>query len=95
MPRKPKTKPKIRSQAKLKPTRKTVPKASAPVRRRAAKPDAVDRLIEAGATALALPLDPAWRDNVALNVRLILSHAARVEEFALPDDAEPAPVFHA
>jgi hypothetical protein len=95
MPRKFKSKSKIRSKAKAKPTRKTARKASAPPRRQAAKPDAIDTLIAASAKALGLPLDLAWRDSVAFNVRLILSHAARVEEFALPDDAEPAPVFHA
>jgi hypothetical protein len=57
--------------------------------------DAVGTLVEANAQALGIPLNPAWRDGIAFNLRLILRHAKRVEEFALPDDAEPAPVFHA
>jgi hypothetical protein len=61
----------------------------------AAPPDAIDVLVEAGTKALGLPLDPAWKAAVKFNLQLILQHAARVEEFPLPDDAEPAPVYHA
>jgi hypothetical protein len=57
--------------------------------------DAIASLVAASAQALGLTLDPAWHDGVASNLRLILQHAARVDEFALPDEAEPAPVFHA
>jgi hypothetical protein len=67
-------------------------------RARAAKTkraDAIDAFVTATAQALGLELDPAWHDSVAFNLRLILRHAALVDEFALPDDAEPAPVFHA
>ena len=68
--------------------------------RRAAKmlapqADSIDALVEASARALGLTLDPAWQASVAFNLRLILSHAARLDEFALPDEAEPASVFHA
>ena len=51
--------------------------------------------VAASAQALGLTLDPAWHASIAFNLRLILRHAALVDEFALPDDAEPAPVFHA
>jgi 1-carboxybiuret hydrolase subunit AtzG-like protein len=61
----------------------------------AKRADAIDALVTASAQALGLTLDPAWHDSVAFNLRLILRHAALVDEFALPDDAEPAPVFHA
>jgi hypothetical protein len=61
----------------------------------AKRADAIDTLVTASAQALGLALDPAWHDSVAFNLRLILRHAALVDEFALPDDAEPAPVFHA
>jgi 1-carboxybiuret hydrolase subunit AtzG-like len=61
----------------------------------AAPRDALDAVVEAGAKALGLPLDPAWQANVKFNLQLILRHAALVEEFPLPDDAEPAPVYHA
>ncbi len=62
----------------------------------AAKPaDPIDALVAANARALGLTLDPAWQTSVAFNLRLILRHAALVDEFKLPDDAEPAPIFHA
>jgi hypothetical protein len=57
--------------------------------------DFIDSLIAATAQALGLTIDPAWCDSVKLNLRVVLDHAARVEEFPLADDAEPAPVFHA
>ena len=61
-----------------------------------AKPEnSIDAFVAASAQALGLTLDPAWRNSVAFNLRLILRHAALVDEFVLPDDAEPAPVFHA
>jgi hypothetical protein len=65
-------------------------KPSAPQQR-----DAIDAMVAAAAQALGLPIDPAWQANVKFNLQLILRHAALVDEFALPDDAEPAPVFRA
>jgi hypothetical protein len=62
---------------------------------KAKREDSIDALVTASAQALGLALDPTWRDSIAFNLRLILRHAALVDEFALPDDAEPAPVFHA
>jgi Protein of unknown function (DUF4089) len=56
---------------------------------------AIDALVETGAKAIGLPLDPAWHAGVKFNLQLILRHAALVDEFSLPDDAEPAPVYHA
>lgn len=61
----------------------------------AAPRDGIDALVEAGAKALGLPLEAAWHASIKFNLQLILHHAALVEEFPLPDDAEPAPVFHA
>jgi hypothetical protein len=52
-------------------------------------------LVEAGAKALGLAVDPAWMRSVTFNLDLILQHAARIEEFPLSDEAEPAPVFRA
>jgi len=40
-------------------------------------------------------LDPAWREGITFNLRLILRHAKLVDEFPLPDHTEPAPVFYA
>jgi hypothetical protein len=72
-------------------------KRARPVRAPAkTKPEnSVDAFVVASAQALGLALDPAWHKSVAFNMGLILRHAALVDEFALPDDAEPAPVFHA
>jgi hypothetical protein len=58
-------------------------------------PDPVDALVAANAQALGLTIDPAWRGYVAFNLGLILRLGSMVDEFALPDDAEPAPVFRA
>ena len=57
--------------------------------------DPIDALVAANARSLGLTLDPAWHQGVAFNLRLILHLGALVDEFKLPDDAEPAPVFHA
>jgi hypothetical protein len=62
---------------------------------KARRKGSIDALVTANAQALGLTLDPAWHKSIAFNLRLILRHAAAVDEFALPDDAEPAPVFHA
>jgi hypothetical protein len=70
--------------------------AKAAVKKTHAAPrDAIDALVDAGAKALGLPLDPAWQASIKFNLQLILRHAALIEEFSLPDDAEPAPVYHA
>ena len=94
---------KIKSASAAKPTKaggkrtsaKTPAKAAA--KRPSAKPkhDALDAVIAANAQALGLTLDPSWQDNIKFNLQLVLRHAALVDEFPLPDDAEPAPVFHA
>ena len=57
--------------------------------------DAIDDLVAAGAQALGLNIEPAWYGGVKFNLQLILRLAAVVDEFPLPDDTEPAPVFHA
>jgi hypothetical protein len=76
-----------------KPRGKGAAAAKAPAKKPAQ--DAVDVLVAASAQALGLTLDPSWHAGVKFNLQLILRHAALVDEFALPDDAEPAPVFHA
>ena len=55
----------------------------------------LDDFIDAAARALDLPIEDAWRPVIAANLRVTLEHAAAVEAFALPDDAEPGPVFKA
>ena len=59
------------------------------------RPESVDTLVEASAQALGIPLNPAWREGIAFNLRLILRHAKLVDEFPLPDHIEPTPVFYA
>jgi 1-carboxybiuret hydrolase subunit AtzG-like protein len=73
------------------------PKRPRPARAaaKAKREDSINALVTANAQALGLTLDPAWHHSIAFNLHLILRHAALVDEFALPDDAEPAPVFHA
>ena len=57
--------------------------------------DPLDDFIDAAARALGLPMEENWRAAVAANLRVTLEHAAAVEAFALPDDAEPGPIFKA
>jgi hypothetical protein len=57
--------------------------------------DPLDDFITATADALALPIDPAWRPAVRTHLEITFRLGRQVEEFDLPDDAEPAPVFRA
>ena len=57
--------------------------------------DPLDDFIDGAARALELPLEPEWRGAVKANLQVTLRQASLVAEFALPDDAEPAPVFRA
>jgi hypothetical protein len=57
--------------------------------------DYLDSYIDAVATALALPVEEAWRPAVRANLEVSLRLARLVEEFPLPDDTEPASVFTA
>lgn len=57
--------------------------------------DPLDAYIDAVSAALNLPIDDAWREAVRANLKVTLTMARRVEEFALPDALEPAPVFSA
>ena len=55
----------------------------------------MEALVTANAQALALPIDPAWLPAIKFNLQLLFQHAKIVDEFSLPDDTEPAPVFRA
>jgi hypothetical protein len=57
--------------------------------------DPLDDYVTVAASALALPVAPEWRAAVKANLEVTLKHGALVAEFALPDEAEPAPVFKA
>ena len=58
-------------------------------------PDGIERLVQASAQVLGIPLERGWTQGVAFNLRLIFRHAKLVDEFPLADDIEPAPVFYA
>jgi Protein of unknown function (DUF4089) len=57
--------------------------------------DPLDDYIDAVATALALPIEDAWRPAVRANLDVSLRMGRMVDEFALPDETEPACVFTA
>jgi 1-carboxybiuret hydrolase subunit AtzG-like protein len=48
---------------------------------------------ERAAAAIGLPLDPARKAAVAQQLGVMLTAAALVLEFPLPDEVEAAPVF--
>jgi hypothetical protein len=53
----------------------------------------LDNYIDAVAKALALPVEEAWRPAIRANLEVSLRLARMVDDFALPDETEPAPVF--
>jgi hypothetical protein len=57
--------------------------------------DPLDDFIDAAAKALALSIEDAWRPAVRANLEVSLRLARLVDEFTLPDEAEPASVFTA
>jgi Protein of unknown function (DUF4089) len=60
-----------------------------------ASSDPLDDYIDAVARALALPIEDGWRPAVRANLEVSLRLARLVDEFALPDETEPASVFAA
>jgi hypothetical protein len=54
-----------------------------------------DTWIAASAALLKLPLDSAWHPAVKANVEVTFKLARLFDEFPLPDEAEPAPVYEA
>jgi hypothetical protein len=57
--------------------------------------DPLDEYIDAAAKALALPIEEAWRAAVRANLEVSLRLARMVDEFAIPDETEPATIFSA
>ncbi|MGJ4882599.1 MULTISPECIES: DUF4089 domain-containing protein [unclassified Bradyrhizobium] len=55
----------------------------------------LDDYIDAVGRALALPIEDAWRPAIRANLEVSLKMAKLVDEFSLPDEAEPASVFTA
>jgi hypothetical protein len=57
--------------------------------------DPLEGYIDAVAKALGLPVEEAWKPAVKANLEVSLRLARLVDEFALPDETEPASVFAA
>ena len=57
--------------------------------------DPLDDYIDAVAKALALPVEDGWRPAIRANLAVSLRLARLVDEFALPDETEPASVYSA
>ncbi|MEA2918552.1 MAG: hypothetical protein QOJ15_10633 [Bradyrhizobium sp.] len=57
--------------------------------------DSLDDYIDAVGKALGLPVEAAWKPAVKANLEVSLRLARLVDEFTLPDEAEPASVFAA
>ena len=57
--------------------------------------DSLDDYIDAVSKALALPVEDAWKPAVKANLEVSLRLVRLVDEFALPDETEPANVFAA
>ena len=57
--------------------------------------DPLDDYIDAVGKAMALPMEEAWRPAVKANLQVSFRLAKLVDEFALPDETEPASVFSA
>jgi hypothetical protein len=55
----------------------------------------LDAYIDAVGKAMALPIEEAWKPTVKANLEVSLRLARLVDEFVLPDEAEPASVFAA
>ena len=55
----------------------------------------LDNWIDAGTALLGIAVQPEWRAAIRLHLGITLGHANTVLAFRLPDEADPAPVFHA
>lgn len=52
-----------------------------------------DEWVTEAAALLGITLDPAWTPTVRANLELMFRLATAIQD--IPDDTEPAPVFHA
>jgi hypothetical protein len=59
------------------------------------EPDITDTWIASSAAMLGVPIDIAWLPSIRANVEVTFRLAKLVEDFPLPDEAEPAPVYEA
>lgn len=54
-----------------------------------------DAWITSSAAMLGLPIETAWLPTIRANVEVTFRLAKLVDDFPLPDEAEPAPVYEA
>lgn len=57
--------------------------------------ETTDAWITSSAAMLGLPIEAAWMPSIRANVDVTFRLAKLVDEFPLPDEAEPAPVYEA
>ena len=57
--------------------------------------DPLDDYIDAVSKALGLPVEDVWKPALKANLEVSLRLARLVDEFAQPDETEPASVFAA
>ena len=57
------------------------------------RPSDIEIYVDAAAVLIGLPLDPAHRPGVILNMQRIADMAGLVMAFPLSEETEPAPVF--
>jgi hypothetical protein len=55
--------------------------------------DSLDQMIMAGTALLGIPVQPEWMPSIRANLEVSLKLGHLVDEFTLPDEAEPAPVY--
>jgi hypothetical protein len=53
----------------------------------------LDRVIADGCLLLAIPVDPAWRDSIRINLRACLQAALFAAGLDLPDETDPDCLF--
>ncbi len=59
------------------------------------KCDCFTTYIESSAALLDLVIRPEWMQGVQTNLEISLRFACLLEQFPLPDETEPAPVYEA
>jgi hypothetical protein len=57
--------------------------------------DLTDAWITSSAALLGLPIESAWMPSIRANVEVTFRLAKLVDDFPLPDEAEPAPIYEA
>jgi hypothetical protein len=55
----------------------------------------LDSFIASASAVLGIAIDPSWQDAIRFHLGMSLRMAELVGGFALPDEADPAPVFAA